>query len=318
MRARSEGAKVFFQIAGDVASASDLLETAGFKCLPHEIGDPDATIVLVDRVHGDVLRHPEVLERDIARWRSRGERIAFIDGAGVDSIRHRFPDFRVDLCIAPYVGESARDNDSIRLLVGAAFAALGPEYENPLPREIRPEADRILVSCGGSDPFGVTSLIMSALAEIQDRCFTVRVVLGPGLEPAYRASLIAMSHDSRHNMECFDSPDSLASHMRWSDLAVTTSGLTKYELAATGTPAVLISPDEMHARANDPFMTIGSAADVGPIESMKTVDIASTISTLLYDQRRRSDMACAGMRAVDGNGAARIVTALKELAYVKI
>lgn len=241
-----------------------------------------------------------------------------MDGIRTDSLRHRRPQLRFDLYIAPYAGERRETDDSSRLLAGPAFAPLGAEYENPAPREIRPDAKRILLSCGGSDPFEITSKIMVALAEVRDRRLTVRVVLGPGFEPMYRAGLIAMARGSRHGIEWADSPDSLASQMRWSDLTLATSGLTKYELAATGTPAILISPDEMHARANESFLEIGSAIDLGAIQSMTPAGIAATLCALLDDRQRRSDMSRAGMLAIDGRGAARIATALKELACAEI
>jgi spore coat polysaccharide biosynthesis predicted glycosyltransferase SpsG len=316
MHARSTGAQVDFWVAGDVASAGRMVEMAGFDCPKTASENPAATIVLVDRVHSDVLQHPEVLEVDIARWRRQGARIALIDGTRKGSLRHQRPHLLVDLFIAPYAGERL-ETASVRSLVGPAFAPLGAEYENAVPRKIRLEANRILVSCGGSDPFRITSRIMNALSEVRNPPLTVRVVLGPGFESAYRTSLVAKAHNSQHNIKCFDAPDSLASHMRWCDLAVTTSGLTKYELAATGTPAVLISPDQMHAAANEPFSALGTAADLGTAEHVTPTDIASIMCALLSDSKHRSAMARAGMRAVDGRGAGRIAKALKELAYVE-
>ena len=105
--------------------------------------------------------------------------------------------------------------------------------------------------------------------------------------------------------------------MRWSDLAVATSGLTKYELAAAGTPAILISPDDMHVMANDPFTDLGTAADLGLAEHVTPVDIASALRALLDDPEGRSAMVRAGRSAIDGRGAARIANALKELAYAE-
>ena len=206
---------------------------------------------------------------------------------------------------------------SARLLAGPKLAPLGADYENLAPREIRTAAKRILVSCGGSDPFEITAMIMKALAMVESPQLTVRVVLGPGFEPAYRDRLLELARNSRHTFEWIEAPHSLASHMRWCDLAVATSGLTKYELAAAGTPAILISPDDMHARANAPFAAVGTAADLGSAKHVTRANIATTLSALLDDTEQRSAMARAGRNSVDGHGAARIANALKELAYAE-
>jgi len=311
--ARLAGAQVNFQIGGDFAAGFRLIEMAGFDCSINVNESAGAKIILADRVHAETLDYPQSLEVDIARWREDGARIVLIDGAGTDSLRHlRRPHLPIDLFVAPYAGERQTES-SIRILAGPAFAPLGAEYQSAARREIRPEADQILVSCGGSDPFEITARIMAALEEIRDRRLVVQVVLGPGFEPSYRAGLVGAAHNSPHRIECVNAPDSLAPHMRWCDLAVTTSGLTKYELAATGTPALLISPDEMHARANEPFAELGSAADLGAIKGVTPADIASLLRALLNDRQRRFAMSRAGMREVDGRGAARIASALREL-----
>jgi UDP-2,4-diacetamido-2,4,6-trideoxy-beta-L-altropyranose hydrolase len=316
-QAHLQGAKVDFEIGGDIASGRKLVETAGFRCSEKAIENTTILVVLADRLYGEVLQHPEGLEADIGRWRGQGARIAFIDGFGKDSLRHRRPHLPVDLFIAPYAGERCETSKFARLLVGPAFAPLGPEYENAALRQIEPEANRILVSCGGSDPFEITATSITALAQLHGRKLSVRVMLGPGFQSAYCDALIAMAQRSPHNIECLHSADSLAVHMRWADLAIATSGLTKYELAATGTPAVLISPDQKHAIANEPFAALGTAADLGWVERVTPSELASKVRSLLDDTQRRSAMARAGMRAVDGRGATRIAAALNELAFAE-
>jgi spore coat polysaccharide biosynthesis predicted glycosyltransferase SpsG len=314
--ARSAGAQVDFHLAGDVASGGRVAKAAGFGCRA-AAAHIERCVVLVDRVHRDILQNSELLELDIARWRKAGERVALIDGAGTDSLRHCWPGLTADLLIAPYAGERTTWHDSIPVLAGSAFAPLGSEYENSGYREINADAHRILLSCGGSDPFKITEKILAGFTLINDRDLALRVVLGPGFDAAYRDRLMATIMPTRHNIEWVDAPDSLISHMQWSDLSVATSGLTKYELAATGTPAVLISPDAVHVRANEAFLEIGSAADLGTIESISEAAVARIMCSLLDDHRRRSAMSRAGMRAVDGRGASRIAIALKELSGVE-
>src|SRR3546814_8638629 len=98
--------------------------------------------------------------------------------------------------------------------------------------------------------------------------------------------------------------------MLWCDLAISATGLTKYELAATGTPAILLSHDRAHAENNLAFAELGAAVDLGEIALLSDITIAETVRALLQDAARRARMSSCGRRAVDGRGAFRIVAVL--------
>src|SRR3546814_10324367 len=76
--------------------------------------------------------------------------------------------------------------------------------------------------------------------------------------------------------------------MLWCDLAISATGLTKYELAATGTPAILLSHDRAHAENNLAFAELGAAVDLGEIALLSDITIAETVRALLQDAARRA------------------------------
>jgi spore coat polysaccharide biosynthesis predicted glycosyltransferase SpsG len=146
----------------------------------------------------------------------------------------------------------------------------------------------------------------------------VRVVLGPGFSKDYRDRLKDLAQLADHKFEWLDAPTVLASAMLWCDVAVATSGVTKYELAATGTPAILLSPDAMHVEVNRPFAALGTCADLGLAKVVSPSVLAVEIAALLDDAERRKRMSRAGKLAVDGCGATRIAQMLKELAGAEV
>lgn len=115
---------------------------------------------------------------------------------------------------------------------------------------------------------------------------------------------------SRHQVEVIESPDSLVRHMLWSDICIATSGLVKYELATTGTPALLISIDPDHDVANEPFRVAETSLDLGILPSKEV--IAGTTTRLLLDYELRKTFSIKGRKLVDGKGASKLVTALTE------
>jgi spore coat polysaccharide biosynthesis predicted glycosyltransferase SpsG len=100
--------------------------------------------------------------------------------------------------------------------------------------------------------------------------------------------------------------------MLWCDLAIAASGLTKYEFAATGTPALVFSIDAIQEASNQSFAATGSVVDLGLHPTPDS--IAGQTLRLLGDHPLRKTMAAAGRTLVDGAGTQRLIAELvKEL-----
>jgi UDP-2,4-diacetamido-2,4,6-trideoxy-beta-L-altropyranose hydrolase len=169
---------------------------------------------------------------------------------------------------------------------------------------VRAHADRVLVTCGGSDPNRWTLAILHGLEAVEGP-LELRVVVGPMFDPALRDEIEAIAAGSAHRVALVKAPQSLLAHMQWCDLAIATSGLTKYELAATATPVLMFSIDALHDATNRAFSTMGSAVDLGV--GITAEQIASEARSLLADQKRRAAMAAAGRAMVDGRGTERLI-----------
>src|SRR3546814_9106366 len=99
----------------------------------------------------------------------------------------------------------------------------------------------------------------------------------------------------------------------WSSDVCSSDLLTKYELAATGTPSILLSHDRSLAEYNLSCAELGAAVDLGEIALLSDITIAETVRALLQDAARRARMSSCGRRAVDGRGAFRIVAVIEDL-----
>src|SRR3546814_17893081 len=102
----------------------------------------------------------------------------------------------------------------------------------------------------------------------------------------------------------------------WSSDVCSSDLLTKYELAATGTPAILLSHDRAHAENNLAFAELGAAVDLGEIALLSDITIAETVRALLQDAARRARMSRCGRRAGDGRRALRIVRGTEDLSII--
>ena len=240
------------------------------------LADADIDCLIVDDLHRDCLADIGRFSRSLAGFRSL-TRVVLIDGGGRHAVRDRLPKDAFDLALAPYAGETPGP----RALVGAAYCVLDREYENLPRRTCAGKAANVLVTCGGTDPFGLTEEVLAALDDMAGGPLDIRVAVGAGFTGAVREGIAPACRRSRHVVALIDAPASLANHMARADVAVATSGLTKYELAACGLPSLLVSIDEDHRDINKAFLAEGTAWDGGVAGQIDRRALARQLNDLI-------------------------------------
>jgi spore coat polysaccharide biosynthesis predicted glycosyltransferase SpsG len=268
---------------------------------------------VVDVIYPGYFRDGNSPKNLFGQLRKTARVVAAIDSLGEDTIAENARDAPLDFLVVPYaladVDEERLSAVGCNVLAGSNYALLSSNYMNLAPRGVSSNPCRVLVTCGGSDPLGWTPVVISALENITDR-LTVRVVLGPLFPPNLRAMVAELAAASTHRVDLIDAPGNLASHMQWCDVAIAASGLTKYELAATGTPAILFSIDASHEEHNRAFAALRVAEDLGVSPSKEA--IADATRCLLADRDRREAMSISAQSAVDGRGTQRIIAKILE------
>lgn len=174
----------------------------------------------------------------------------------------------------------------------------------PLPYRPRVEDAplNILVTMGGSDPAAQTLPTVRAVARVLG---THRVTVAVGKAFAGRDDVLARLRQLPGPMTVLDGVEDLRPAMVDADLAVAAFGVTAYELAAHGVPALYLALTEDHAQSAQAFAIAGAGQLIGPVECGETV-IADAVRRLVSAKETRAEMAAAGLRIVDGRGAERI------------
>jgi UDP-2,4-diacetamido-2,4,6-trideoxy-beta-L-altropyranose hydrolase len=187
------------------------------------------------------------------------------------------------------LGETATD----RLLPGPAFAPIDPRFA----RRRRPRAtvDRVLITVGG----GATGLgiVEMAAAAVRTAFPDARLLLASG------------SSISGTDVDLLPHMSPLYDVVADVDLAVSAAGLTAYELACAGLPAVLLPIAENQRRVAHACEIAGTALAIDP----DTRDAAASLHSALVELRdpvRRSALAARGPQLLDGRGAERLARAL--------
>lgn len=303
-------------------TASGLIEDAGIACTTYSMdtltgGGRVAPLLVAETVDALVLdvTHSRVLgalprcRPVLDSLRSRTGVLCVLDGH-TEQLSPHLSGLRIDLGIVPYIGARTDLPGADRTLTGAEYAMLPPEFSALAPRVVRPSGNRILVTCGGSDPTRLTLSILHALRH-ERRVLDLRVVLGPMFPSGLVEQIRELAASMHHAIDFVSGDTSLLPHMQWCDVAVSCSGLTKYELACTGTPSILLSLDAQHAAANLSYARTGAVADLGA--GATPTAIAEAVAGLLRDGTRRQHMASAAHRIADGRGATRVLTEIGRL-----
>jgi spore coat polysaccharide biosynthesis protein SpsF len=190
--------------------------------------------------------------------------------------------------------------------IGWEYALLGLSA-NAAPARAPASRPTVLVAMGGSDPQGLTLRAAKALAEL-DSNLRIRFVIGAGMKDAAGVArgLVAL----KKNYETVEGADDLSTEYASADVALCAFGVTAYELAAFGIPAIYLGLTEDHASSAAAFADAGMGISLGVAAKLDDAEIARTVQWLLAKPAARRDMRQAGLALMDGQGAARIAADL--------
>lgn len=331
LAAREEGMKVFFALKHIHLCAEHILASENIpfcRMSVTESWERDARFIV-----GEVSSAFDAVICDIANQYAFSELSGV--SAGLKAFRESTPivmldgmwdnalapkvDVDVDLVVAPYFGledetrACEKKDEKTEYLLGPRYFIFEQEYRaaSRLSRQIELQARKILISFGGADAKGTSMKVLKALAGIVNTECSVRIIVGPGFSDRLQKDIESLTDSVHHPCQVLSGETSLASHMLWCDLAITNSGLTKYELAVTGTPALQISYDEEHEIVNKPFLGTGAALHLGVHEKITVEELRSSIVNLMNNCEQRAMMSRKGKQALDAEGADRILVAIR-------
>ena len=256
---------------------------------------------------------PDILLLDCREGPDRSEVSALSERVALTAIVDDGSDRRLacDIAYYPPVPQAAAldwTGSQCAPRIGWEWSLLGSSQTALPPRKIsnRPV---LLVTMGGSDPFGLTLRSARALARL-DPAFRARFVIGPGMED--RTTVARQIVKLNRNFETIEGADDLATEFAGADLALAAFGVTAYELAAAGVPAVYLCLTEDHAASASAFEGAGMGLSLGVATDVADETIARQVSRLLGDAAKLREMRAAGLMTIDGRGAARIASDLAQ------
>jgi UDP-2,4-diacetamido-2,4,6-trideoxy-beta-L-altropyranose hydrolase len=308
------GGRALFAMANPPASLVERLRQESISVLEisaaEGIDDAKATSALA-REHGaawvvvDGYQFGADYQRSV---RSGGLKLLFLDDYG------HAGEYSADIVLNQNLSanESAYHNRTAytRLLLGSQYCLLRREFNawQKWEREISPFGARVLVTMGGSDPDNFTERAIAALNLPGDQNLEAVVVAGgnnakfESLEHLAAAGKKITLHRNVSNM---------AELMAWADVAISAAGTTCWELCLMGLPSLLVDVAENQTAVARELNGRGCAIHLGNSRNVSAEKIAGQLKDLLLSKQSRETMSqrCRGL--IDGQGAQRVVSALR-------
>lgn len=180
------------------------------------------------------------------------------------------------------------------------------------PSGARHRPPRVLAYFGGTDAFGASPVLATALAGSGER-FDATVVAPT---PALAAAVEAVPCSAGQQLTVIGPTDDLASLADDADLVISASGTSLWELLCIGAAAAVVWVVDNQELGYDRVLAAGAAAGLGRLDQVRAdpTGAARLLGGLLRDVAWRDKLRAAGWATVDGLGRTRVADALLALA----
>jgi spore coat polysaccharide biosynthesis protein SpsF len=197
------------------------------------------------------------------------------------------------------------------VILRSEFAAWRQKQHEAAPSLTKDRASlpRILVTMGGSDPAGLTLKVVRALNQLNSD-FQALIVIGPGFK--HHMSLHELLHKSHRYFEIRENVSDMVTLMSNAEIAITSFGVTAYELAAAGIPSIFMCLTKDHSESASAFVDKDIALNLGVHDQVSESTLSEAIRHLTDNEMIRRDMGKRAQQLVDGRGASRIAKLIKE------
>ncbi|GAH05045.1 unnamed protein product, partial [marine sediment metagenome] len=194
---------------------------------------------------------------------------------------------------------------------GPEFVPLRQEFQdfNKKNKESKKQVESILVTLGGSDTYGFLPKVVQALSGIP-KTIEVKVIIGPAFN--HHTQLDEVIKRANRPFTVLKSITNMAEFLFNSDLVVCSAGLTLFEAACVGTPAVVVCGELFEEETAKMMKKNGFGINLGFGKNIIERIIFKKTLDLIMDFDRRKKMSQIGRKLVTGCGCERIAKIILE------
>jgi len=205
---------------------------------------------------------------------------------------------------------SERIEPYTKLLLGPKYALLREDFVSSRNAErISEKVQKVLVTMGGGDPYNQSLKVLRALENMKE-AFSITVLLGSSF--LFHEEIENFTRRASKKIKIVHNTNQVARLMKESDLAISASGCTVWELCCLGVPTILLILSENQEPIAQSLQKKGIMKNLGWFNQVNEPYIQQEVSKLSADQKLRKEMADKGQLLLDGLGVKRVVKEIEE------
>lgn len=194
--------------------------------------------------------------------------------------------------------ENIKQND-LKLYSGISFFIFREEFKT-LEKNIRKEANKILITMGGADPY---SLTLKILENLDSTNLYITVIL-PKHSLSYND--VKRTIEYKSNIRLIEFTEDISKEMTEHDIAIINGGGTRYEVCLAKTPFIAVSIHEVQYNITKQLTDLGVGINLGIKDNLNMEIINRSVHSLLNNYTQRKIMSERMACLFDTDGASRI------------
>ena len=208
---------------------------------------------------------------------------------------------KTNILIHPYPTSSIFKNKN-NYLTGVKYSVL---KENKIKKNNKRDLKKVIISCGGADSKKLTLKIYNILNKLKE--IKIGIVIGQNFKKKEKKKILNLKN--KKNIKIYQNLNNLSKVAYNYDLAIITSGLTKYELASIRMNFAVVSENRFFAKQHKSFADLKLCYEIGTYDNTNKLD--EKISYMIKNYKKVF-FKKKTYNLIDFNGAYRIIKQIKK------
>ena len=198
------------------------------------------------------------------------------------------------------------------LLLGTRYVLLRREFLTwkGLLRETPKVAQRVLVTLGGADSENHTLKVIQALQRVDISGLEVIVVVG--VSNPHADVLEAVIRRRATPIRLVRNAENMPELMTWADMAVSSAGITTWELLFLGIPTLFLALTDDQRFVAEQVGSQKAGETLGWSANVSVKSLAASIARVAKDNKLRAEITENTRKIVDGQGTHHVTTVMRE------
>ena len=197
------------------------------------------------------------------------------------------------------------DGKTTKHFSGNDYFIFRKEFFKDFHYQCKPDANRVLITMGGSDPYQLTEMVAKGM-ELIKKPLSLTYVLGGGFSTERLEKLKQIHTQNIHTISFQQNISNMAETMAANDIAIINGGNTRFELSRIGVPFFSLSINDKQDSISSFLEKKGIGISLGIFENIDTISISHNVKSLINNFSLRTRLSAKQKQLIKPGGNRKI------------